>query len=69
MQRAHALWDQWPAETGQEMGFRRSGLLYVTRDPKELAGWQAWADMARPYQAPVRISGAEEARRESSSRC
>jgi glycine/D-amino acid oxidase-like deaminating enzyme len=63
MQRAHALWDQWPAETGQEMGFRRNGLLYVTKDPKELAGWQAWADMARPYQAPVRIIGAEEARR------
>ncbi len=63
MQRAHALWDQWPAETGQEMGFRRTGLLYVTKDPKELAGWQAWADMARPYQAPVRIIGAEEAQR------
>ncbi len=63
MQRAHALWDQWPAETGQEMGFRRNGLLYVTKDPKELAGWQAWADMARPYQAPVRMIGAEEARR------
>lgn len=63
MQRAHALWDQWPVETGQEMGFRRSGLLYVTRDPQELAGWQAWAEMARPYQAPVRIIGAEEARR------
>ena len=62
MQRAHALWDQWPAETGQEMGFRRTGLLYVTKDPKELAGWQAWADMARPYQAPVRIIGAQEAR-------
>lgn len=63
MQRAHALWDQWPGETGQEMGFRRNGLLYVTKDPKELAGWEAWADMARPYQAPVRIIGAEEARR------
>ena len=63
MQRAHALWDQWPAETGQEMGFRRNGLLYVTKDPKELAGWEAWAEMARPYQAPVRMIGAEEARR------
>ncbi|MCX7376703.1 MAG: FAD-binding oxidoreductase [Alphaproteobacteria bacterium] len=63
MQRAHALWDQWPGEIGQEMGFRRNGLLYVTKDPKELAGWEAWAEMARPYQAPVRIIGAEEARR------
>lgn len=63
MQRAHALWDQWPGETGQEMGFRRNGLLYVTKDPKELAGWEAWAEMARPYQAPVRMIGAEEARR------
>ncbi len=63
MQRAHALWDQWPAETGQDMGFRRNGLFYVTKDPKELAGWQAWADMARPYQAQVRIIDAAEARR------
>jgi glycine/D-amino acid oxidase-like deaminating enzyme len=63
MQRAHALWDQWPAETGADMGFRRNGLVYLTRSEKELAGWQAWLDMARPYQVPVRIIDADEARR------
>ena len=63
MQRAHALWDQWPGEIGADVGFRRNGLVYVTKDAAELAGWEAWAEMARPYQAPVRIIGAEEARR------
>lgn len=63
MQRAHALWDQWPAEIGSDMGFRRNGLVYVTRSEKELAGWQGWLEMARPYQVPVRLIDAEEAQR------
>ena len=63
MQRAHALWDQWPAEIGSDMGFRRNGLVYLTRNETELAGWQAWLEMARPYQVPIRLIDADEARR------
>jgi glycine/D-amino acid oxidase-like deaminating enzyme len=63
MQRAHFLWDEWPAEIGTDMGFHRSGLVYVTKSEKELAGWRAWLDMAQRYQVPIRLIDAEEARR------
>lgn len=63
MQHSLDLWERLPAEIGADMGFRRNGLVYVTEDPAELAGWQAWIDMARKYQARMQIIGPEEARR------
>lgn len=63
MQHSQALWDRLPAEIGAEMGFRRAGLVYVTKDPKELAEWQGWLDMAAPYQVQMRMIGPEEAKR------
>jgi glycine/D-amino acid oxidase-like deaminating enzyme len=63
MQHSQELWDRLPAEIGADMGFRRNGLVYVTKDPAELAGWQAWLDMAQKYQVRARIIGPEEARR------
>jgi glycine/D-amino acid oxidase-like deaminating enzyme len=63
MQHSQALWDSLPAEIGADMGFRRSGLVYVTKDPKQLAGWQAWLDMAQPYQVGAHMIDAAEARR------
>lgn len=62
MQHSQALWDRLPGEIGLDMGLRRNGLVYVTRDPKQLAEWQAWADMAQRYQVPVRVIGAAEAK-------
>ncbi len=63
MQHSMALWDSLPAEIGADMGFRRVGLTYVTKDPAQLAGWEAWLDKARPYQVPARIVDAAEAKR------
>lgn len=63
MQHAQALWDRLPAEIGADMGLRRPGLVYVTKDPQELAEWQAWRDMAAPYQVQMRMIGPEEAKR------
>ncbi len=63
MQHSMALWDSLPAEIGADMGFRRAGLTYVTKDPAQLAGWQAWLDMAQPYQVQARVIDAAEARR------
>ncbi|HVY15012.1 MAG TPA: FAD-dependent oxidoreductase, partial [Rhodopila sp.] len=59
---AMTLWDSLPAETGADLGFRRTGLVYVTRDPAELATWEAWCDMARDYQVGSRMLTAAEAR-------
>lgn len=62
MQHALELWDTWQAEAGADLGFRRRGTLWVTKDPKQLATWEAWVTMARTYQAPIRMMSAEEAR-------
>ncbi len=63
MQHSQELWDRLPGEIGADLGLRRSGLVYVTRDPGQLDAWRAWLDRAAPYQVPMRIVGAEEARR------
>ncbi len=63
MQASLSMWDGLAEEAGADLGFTRHGLVYVTRDPAELAGWEAWVEMARPFQPPVRMIGAEEARR------
>lgn len=62
MQHSQELWDALPAEIGADMGLRRNGNVYVTKDPKQLAAWQAWLDMAQAYQVQARIVGPEEAR-------
>ncbi|NMJ42922.1 FAD-binding oxidoreductase [Roseomonas sp. JC162] len=63
MQHSQSLWDSLPAEIGADMGFRRNGLVYVTKDPQQLAGWKAWLDMAQPYQVGARMIDAAEAKR------
>lgn len=56
------LWEELGRETGHDLGFRRNGLIYVTKDPKELATWETWVAKAQPYQVGSRIIGAAEAR-------
>ncbi len=63
MQHSLEIWGRLGEEIGADTGFRRNGLVYVTKDPQQLAAWEAWADMARAYQAPVRMIDAAEARR------
>ncbi|TIW00119.1 MAG: FAD-binding oxidoreductase, partial [Mesorhizobium sp.] len=41
------LWERFAAETGEDTGFRRCGLLYLSNDEAELAGWARWRDFAR----------------------
>ncbi|TPK85756.1 FAD-binding oxidoreductase [Mesorhizobium sp. B2-4-13] len=41
------LWDSFAAETGEDTGFRRCGLLYLSNDEAELAGWARWRDFAK----------------------
>jgi glycine/D-amino acid oxidase-like deaminating enzyme len=58
---AMTLWDTLNNEIGADLGFRRTGLTYVTRDPAELATWEAWCTMARDYQVGSRMLSAAEA--------
>jgi len=54
------LWGGLNEEIGAETGFRRTGLLYVTKDQAEVARWERWLEDARQYQLHTRmLSGAE----------
>lgn len=41
------LWDSFATQTGEDTGFRRCGLLYLSNDEAELAGWARWRDFAK----------------------
>ncbi|MDX8445302.1 NAD(P)/FAD-dependent oxidoreductase [Mesorhizobium captivum] len=41
------LWERFAADTGKDTGFRRCGLLYLSNDEAELAGWARWRDFAK----------------------
>src|SRR3954469_5378227 len=41
------LWERFAAETGEDTGFHRCGLLYLSDDEAELAGWARWRDFAK----------------------
>ncbi|AYF00782.1 hypothetical protein PY32053_01124 [Paracoccus yeei] len=40
------LWDRLQA-AGIDTGFRRCGLLYLSNDEAEIAGWARWRDFAK----------------------
>lgn len=42
-----AIWDQLQAESPVDLGFRRTGLVSLTRSPDELARWLRWAERGR----------------------
>src|SRR5439155_2319895 len=37
------LWGDLGDELGDDLGFRRTGILYVTKDPADVARWERWA--------------------------
>ena len=54
------IWAELGRELSVETGFRRTGLVYVTTRPDDLALWEAWTLKAREHQMHSRIlSGAE----------
>lgn len=58
------LWDSFAAETGEDTGFRRCGLLYLSNDEAELAGWVRWRDFARTAGVTTHmLDGAEASER------
>lgn len=58
---AMQLWDRLADEIGQDLGFRRSGLVYATDDEKALAEWEAWRPIAREFNVDTVMLSANEA--------
>ena len=55
------LWERFAADTGEETGFRRCGLLYLRNDDEELATWARWGDFARTVGVTTHMLSAAEA--------
>jgi glycine/D-amino acid oxidase-like deaminating enzyme len=54
------LWGGLNEEIGADTGFRRSGLLSVSSDPRQIAYWEEWSEQARQYQVHSQVlRGAE----------
>ena len=61
--RSLELWDRLAGEIGIDLGFRRSGLLYLSNDEAEIAGWARWGTFARGEGVVTHMLDAEEATR------
>lgn len=52
---SQALWQDLDAKAQGRLGLRQLGVTYFARDMKELAGYQRWVEMAKPYGVSSRI--------------
>jgi glycine/D-amino acid oxidase-like deaminating enzyme len=41
------LWERFSSESGEDTGFHRCGLLYLSNDDAELSKWASWGDFAK----------------------
>ena len=56
-----ALWEEMTRDIGEDLGFRRCGLLYLSNDAAELEGWARWGRFARGEGVDTRMLSAAEA--------
>jgi len=40
-------WEELGSEIGRDLGFRRSGILYCTKNEADVARWAKWGETAR----------------------
>ena len=55
------LWDAFAGEIGQDVGFRRTGLVYATDDEATLETWAAWRPVAEEFGVDTHMLTASEA--------
>ncbi|WP_409523909.1 NAD(P)/FAD-dependent oxidoreductase [Nitrincola sp. MINF-07-Sa-05] len=56
-----ALWEEMTADIGEDLGFRRCGLLYLSDDQDELDGWAKWGKFAATQGVTTHMLNAAEA--------
>ncbi|WP_341485700.1 FAD-binding oxidoreductase [Thioclava sp. GXIMD4215] len=55
------LWEDMTRDIGEDMGFKRCGLLYLSNDAAEIEGWAKWGEFARGEGVDTRMLSAAEA--------
>jgi glycine/D-amino acid oxidase-like deaminating enzyme len=55
------LWEQFGIESGEDTGFRRCGLFYVSNDASEIDTWARWGEYARSIGVKTRMLSSQEA--------
>ncbi|MEP3112238.1 FAD-dependent oxidoreductase, partial [Nisaea sp.] len=56
-----ALWEEMTADLGEDLGFRRCGLLYLSNSETEIEGWANWGRFARGEGVDTRMLDGKEA--------
>lgn len=56
------LWDGLAEEIGEDLGFRRNGLVYATTSAENMAQWERWRATARQFGVETRMLSAAEAK-------
>src|SRR3982751_5343033 len=55
------LWDQFAADSGEDTGFTRCGLLYLSDDEAQIAGWARWREFAKTIGVTTHMLSGREA--------
>ncbi|NVM92813.1 glycine/D-amino acid oxidase-like deaminating enzyme [Variovorax sp. SG517] len=55
------LWQQFAADTGEDTGFSRCGLLYLSDDEDEIARWAKWGEFANTAGVTTHMLSSREA--------
>jgi len=55
------LWERFAADTGEDTGFHRCGLLYLSNDEAEIARWAGWRDFAKTAGVTTHVLSTREA--------
>ncbi|MBJ7556883.1 NAD(P)/FAD-dependent oxidoreductase [Marinomonas spartinae] len=55
------LWEEITADIGEDLGFKRCGLLYLSDNQAEIDGWSKWRDFAKGEGVITHMLSASEA--------
>jgi glycine/D-amino acid oxidase-like deaminating enzyme len=61
-QLALQIWRDLNRQTGEETGFRETGLVYASNNAADIATWEKWGRIARDYGVDTRMLSSAEAR-------
>lgn len=59
--RSLSLWEEFAAESGEDTGFSRCGLFYLSNDDEELDRWARWGEFAKTAGVVTHMLGSREA--------